>query len=131
MDERQLWHSHQYEVSSGLLVQPGMPASVDNEIMKILADSYGKTVHTWRYDQKANDLPLGIPELVNGYTGGGQLSQAAIDARDQYFGLDSKDIGMKRKGAVPIPATMEGADSWRRGFVLTLELRNTTTPAPF
>src|ERR1700750_2004234 len=38
-EERQLWHSHQYEVTSGLLVEPGMPVGVDNEAMKILVDS--------------------------------------------------------------------------------------------
>jgi len=71
MEERQLWHSHQFEVSSGYLIEPGMPANVDKEIMKILVNSYGKTVHTWRYDQKNKTLPFGIPELVNGYTGHG------------------------------------------------------------
>lgn len=131
MEERQLWHSHQYEVASGLLVEPGMPEGVDREIMKILADSYGKTVHTWRYDQKGNELPLGIPELVNGYTGRGQLGKEAVEARDKYFGINSTEIGEKRKGVVAIPKTMEGADSWRRGFVLSLELKNVSVPAPF
>ncbi|KAF2139979.1 uncharacterized protein K452DRAFT_299948 [Aplosporella prunicola CBS 121167] len=56
------------DVESGLLTEPGMPARVDDEVMKILADSYGKILRTWRYDQKNNTLPLGIPELVNGYT---------------------------------------------------------------
>lgn len=40
--ERQLWHSHQYEVTSGYLTEPGLPQSVDDEVMKILVNSYGK-----------------------------------------------------------------------------------------
>ena len=55
----QLWHSHQYEVKSGMLTEPNFPANVDKEAMKILVNTYGKTFHTWRYDQKDNDIPLG------------------------------------------------------------------------
>jgi hypothetical protein len=130
MEERELWHSHQYEVSSGLLIEPGIPEGVDNEVMKILANSYGKTTHTWRYDQKNNTLPLGIPELVNGYTGAGQLSQAAIDARDAYYGVNSTEIAKARKGLITAPAPLDGADSWKKGYVLTLELSNKTSSAP-
>jgi hypothetical protein len=36
MEERQLWHSHSYEVSSGSLIEPGMPASIDLAIMEVL-----------------------------------------------------------------------------------------------
>jgi hypothetical protein len=131
MEERQLWHSHQYEVSSGLLVEPGIPDGVDNEIMKILVNSYGKTTHTWRYDQKGNDLPLGIPEMVNGYTGDGQLSQAAIDQRDKFFELNSTAIRNERKGVIKVPDVLDGADAWKKGFVLTLELANKTVKSPF
>jgi uncharacterized protein DUF1264 len=45
IEERKLWHSHQFEVTSGYLVEPGMPQNVDDEIMKILVNSYGKTFH--------------------------------------------------------------------------------------
>jgi hypothetical protein len=46
MEERQLWHSHSYEVSSGSLIEPGMPASIDLAIMEVLVGTYGKTAHT-------------------------------------------------------------------------------------
>ncbi|KAJ4296350.1 hypothetical protein N0V90_006395 [Kalmusia sp. IMI 367209] len=105
MEERELWHSHQYEVTSGLLVEPGMPENVDKEAMKILVNTYGKTFHTWRYDSKNNTIPLGIPEIVNGYTADGQLN-ASTD--------------------IIAPPVIDGADSWKKGFVLTLELKNTT-----
>jgi hypothetical protein len=69
--EKQLWHSHRHQVLSGFLIQAGLPQTVDDAIMLILGNCYGKTWHTWRYDQKNNTLSLGIPESVNGYTGAG------------------------------------------------------------
>jgi len=129
MEERQLWHSHQYEVTSGLLVEPGLPQTVDDEIMKILVDSYGKTVHTWRWDQRENELPLGIPELVNGYTGDGQLGADAIGVRDTFFGVNSTEIMRHRKDVIKAPNVQNGADVWKEGKILTLELKTTMEKA--
>ncbi|KAL1630540.1 hypothetical protein SLS56_004814 [Neofusicoccum ribis] len=129
MAERQLWHSHQYEVTSGYLTEPGLPQSVDDEVMKILVNSYGKTFHTWRYDQKNSTLPLGIPEMVNGYTQDGQLTQAFVDERDAYFGINSSAIREHRASAaagIVAPPVQQGADVWKEGIVLTLELKNST-----
>jgi hypothetical protein len=131
MEERQLWHSHQYEVSSGLLIEPGMPGSVDLEVMKILVDSYGKTFHTWRYDQKNNSLPLGIPEIVNGYTGDGQLPTDLVATRNNYFAVNSTEIKAQRAG-ITVPPIQEGADIWKQGIVLKLELtRQNMKNVPF
>ncbi|KAK7720583.1 hypothetical protein SLS57_005362 [Botryosphaeria dothidea] len=133
--ERQLWHSHQYEVTSGYLTEPGLPQSVDDEVMKILVNSYGKTFHTWRYDQKNNTLPLGIPEIVNGYTQDGQLTQAFVDERDEYFGINSTEIRQRRAdpgaGNITAPAVQAGADIWKEGIVLTLELKNSSGMVDF
>ena len=52
-EEKQLWHSHSYEVTSGSLIEPGLP--------KTLVTRYGKPFHTWRWDECNNTLPLGIP----------------------------------------------------------------------
>lgn len=125
MEERELWHSHQYEVTSGLLIEPGMPANVDKEAMKILVNTYGKTFHTWNYASKNLSLPLGIPEIVNGYTANGQLEQGLRDKRDEFFGVNSTEIRGNRTDIVA-PEVIEGADSWKRGFVLELVLKNTT-----
>lgn len=131
-EERQLWHSHSYEVASGLLVEPGTPPGVDNEAMKILVNTYGKTTHTWRYDQKNNTLPLGIPEFVGGFTNTGQLSEAAIEARDEYFGLNSTALHVQREQAGIDPVeVVDGADIWKKGIILTLGLVNKTGNTSF
>ncbi|KAF2454904.1 putative lipo protein [Lineolata rhizophorae] len=129
-EERQLWHSHQFEVTSGYLTEPGTPEIVDHEIMKILVNSYGKTVHTWRYDQKDNDVPLGIPEFVNGYTGDGQLPQWFVDDRDELMNVNTTATRIAREDIEP-PPVQEGADSWKYGYVITYGIVNTTTDTTF
>jgi hypothetical protein len=130
-EEKQLWHSHRYEVLSGYLVQPGLPETVDDAVMQILGDSYGKTWHTWRYDQKNNTLPLGIPELVNGYTGAGQLTPDFVTQRDEDFGINSTAISEHRAQVLNVSDVLEGADSWTKGYVLNLGITNHTADTEF
>lgn len=94
-------------------------------------NSYGKTFHTWRFDQKGEPFPYGIPELVNGYTGGGQLPQTAIEQRDEYFGVNSTEIRLQRAGVIEAPPVIEGADSWRYGYVLNFGITNQTSDTSF
>ncbi|KAG9229828.1 hypothetical protein BJ875DRAFT_473910 [Amylocarpus encephaloides] len=129
-EERQLWHSHQYEVTSGFLIEPGMPSSVDYAIMEVLVGTYGKTVHTWRYDQGNNSIPIGVPELVMGYTGESQITPDFVKERDELFGVNTTAIRESRKNLVA-PPVIEGADSWKYGYVLTYGLVNTTTDTAF
>ena len=101
--ERQLWHSHAYEVTSGFLIEPGTPDVVDHVIMKeILVGSYGKTFHTWRYDQTNSSIPMGIPELVQGFTGDGQITPEFVQKRDALFGVNTADIRNSRKDIIGI-----------------------------
>ncbi|KAF1976293.1 DUF1264-domain-containing protein [Bimuria novae-zelandiae CBS 107.79] len=105
-----------YEVTSGLLVEPGMSGNVDKEVMKLLVNTHGKTFHTWRYASKNNSIPLGIPEIVNGYTANGQLDDTYVGNRDEIFGLNHTAIRENRSDIVA-PPVVDGADSWKRGFV--------------
>lgn len=41
-EEKKLWHSHQYEVSSGTLIAPGIPAVAEHELMEKLVNTMGK-----------------------------------------------------------------------------------------
>jgi hypothetical protein len=129
-EERQLWHSHSYEVTSGFLIEPNMPPSVDHAIMEVLVGTYGKTFHTWRYDQANSSLPLGIPEIVMGYTGSSQITPGFVTKRDALFGVNTSAIRESRAD-IMAPKVIEGADSWRNGYVLTLGLLNTTMNTTF
>ncbi|KAI0131205.1 DUF1264-domain-containing protein [Daldinia grandis] len=130
-EERQLWHSHVYEVTSGFLTQPGLPASVDHTIMKdVLVGTYGKTFHTWRYDQQNSTYPIGIPELVMGYTGDDQITPDFVTKRDELFGLNTTEVRESRSD-IPHPLVVPGADSWKYGYVLSLGIVNETTNTSF
>ena len=57
VQEQKYWHSHVYEVQSGMLYTPEGPTTVDMPHMKHLINTYGKTWHTWQVDK--DPLPLG------------------------------------------------------------------------
>ncbi len=119
-EERKLWHSHVYEVKSGMLALP-VPAAVPNalwevaetEEMKAVIGLYGKVYHLWQTDQ-AHELPLGEPQLMTSYTEDGQFDfDNVISERDQRLGFDSKTKAEKRKG-IPEPQIHPDADqAWK------------------
>ncbi|KAI0906317.1 hypothetical protein F4823DRAFT_627160 [Ustulina deusta] len=126
-EERQLWHSHAYEVTSGFLVEPGLPGVVDHTIMKdVLVNTYGKTIHTWRYDQKDSLYPVGVPELVMGFTHDEQITPDFVLDRDSHFGMNTTEIRESRADIVP-NEVLPGADSWKYGYTLSFGIVNKTT----
>ena len=66
----------------------------------VLIGTYGKTFHTWRYDQQNSSIPLGIPELVMGYTENGQITPDFVTKRDEMFGTNTTAIRDSRKDLV-------------------------------
>ena len=64
-------------IMSGQLTAPGLPEPTDKEVVKTLVNTYGKTWHTWHYDRYA-DLPLGVPQLMMGFTQPGQAQASFI-----------------------------------------------------
>ena len=103
-EERKLWHSHVFEVKSGMLMMPS-PAAVPNaawelaetEEMKEVIGLYGKVYHLWQVD-KGHELPLGEPQLMTSFTREGQFDvEKVVGERDHRFGVDSKQKAEKRK----------------------------------
>lgn len=89
-EEQKLWHSHVYEVKSGMLFMPkpyAVPETVwltaETKAMEEIITLYGKTFHFWEID-KGDTLPLGIidlgsvlivgrPKLMMSFTADGQV----------------------------------------------------------
>jgi hypothetical protein len=111
--EKALWHSHVHEVKSGQLVAPGIPQVAEKELMKKLVSTYGKTWHTWHTDLN-KELPLGVPQLMMGFTADGQANAAMVAERDRRLGIDSAARRTDRAD-IPAPAVAPGADAWRTG----------------
>lgn len=112
-NEKSLWHSHVHEVKSGQLIAPNIPDVAEHALMAKLIRTYGKTWHTWHTDID-KELPLGVPQLMMGFTQNGQADDAMVKARDERLHIDSEQ---KRGNRADIaePAIIPGADGWQQG----------------
>lgn len=119
-EEQRLWHSHEFEVKSGMLVLP-IPDShkadpdawekLETEAMKEVVGLYGKTFHTWQVDVDEN-VPMGMPMLMGSLTGPEQIDvDAAMEDRNKRFGVDHRHKA-KVRGGIQLPGVPDGADSW-------------------
>lgn len=96
-EERKYWHSHVFEVKSGMLLMPrptGIPAAVwevaENKEMEDVVTLYGKIFHLWQTD-KGHKLPLGEPQLMTSYTDYNQFDfDEKVGDRDRRFGEDHR-----------------------------------------
>jgi hypothetical protein len=118
-DEKRLWHSHHYEVKSGVLVAPGIPDLAEHAYFKDLVTTYGKTFHNWQYDR--DDFPYGIPQLMMGFTEDGQADEALIHDRDRRLGV-SAPRKRQNRADIPMPQVMPGANSWESGRTVQTRL---------
>ncbi len=107
-DERALWHTHSYEVRSGLLVAPNLPIAEETRVMERLVMTYGKTWQVWH--AHADEDPLGAATLMKAVTADGQIDAALVAARDERLGVDTEE---RRKARIDIsdpgfdPITLE------------------------
>jgi hypothetical protein len=117
--EKTLWHSHVHEVKSGQLVAPGIPDIAEHALMEKLIHTYGKTWHTWHTDLNKH-LPLGVPQLMMGFTAEGQIDQRLVIDRDKRLDVDSTRK-KKARADIPVPTIDPSADAWRNGKVIQIE----------
>ena len=117
--EKALWHSHVHEVKSGQLIAPGIPEVAEHALMEKLVHTYGKTWHTWHTDLN-KDLPLGVPQLMMGFTADGQVDPKMVSERDNRFGINSSEK-KKARADIAAPVIDPGADAWSRGNVIQIK----------
>ncbi|KAK7924546.1 hypothetical protein PG985_006600 [Apiospora marii] len=123
-EERKLWHSHVFEVRSGMLIMPGPTSALgpqqawetaETAEMKEVVHLYGKIYHLWQTD-RGDALPLGEPKLMTSFTEAGQFDfDKVVGDRDRRFGVDYRRKREIRKDAVPEPKIHEDADhAWKQ-----------------
>ena len=122
-EEKKLWHSHNYEVKSGVLTAPEMADAAEKDLLKVLIGTYGKTWHMWQVD-RGDKIPLGIPQLMMAFTKDGQASPNIIAERDKLYGPSAA----KKTARADIPDAKidPGADAWQKGQALQLDLKTVT-----
>lgn len=112
-DERKLWHTHAFEVKSGMLIMPtpaGVPDSIwepaETAEMRDVAPLYGKTYHFWHVD-RGDPVPLGAPVLMGSFTceedvrrvrGGEDGLEQLLGERDGRFGVEFEWKARIREG---------------------------------
>lgn len=114
-EERKLWHTHEYEVKSGMLIMP-TPRGIPNPVweaaetaeMLDLAPVYGKTYHFWQVD-RGDRVPMGAPQLMGSFTSEESVRRAApgglaelVEERDEAFGVDTMTKQEKRRDIEPV-----------------------------
>lgn len=112
-EERRLWHSHVYEVKSGMLVMPcyTVPDAAwdiaEKKEMEQVIELYGKVYHLWQTD-KGHKLPLGEPQLMTSYTADGQFDfEKHVGERDRRFGTDYTSK-MRGRADIEVPEVHPG-----------------------
>jgi hypothetical protein len=123
--EQALWHSHVFEVKSGMLIMP-KPSLVpdaawevaENAEMEEVVHLYGKVYHLWQTD-RGDKLPLGEPQLMTSYTAQEQMPdfEGRMRERDGRFGVESERKKEVRE-YIGVPEIHENADAtWAKGGV--------------
>ncbi|KAI9827813.1 MAG: hypothetical protein M1832_004302 [Thelocarpon impressellum] len=112
-EERRLWHSHVFEVKSGILAMPGpeeLPSvaweAAETKEMEDVVGLYGKTYHFWQVD-RGDKVPFGAPQLMMSFTEPSQLPEKLLNERDERFGVDHKHKAHIRSHIVE-PSIHEG-----------------------
>jgi hypothetical protein len=123
-EEKKLWHSHNYEVKSGVLTAPGMADAAEKDLMKVLIGTYGKTWHTWQVD-RGDKLPMGIPQLMMGFTADGQAKANIVAERDKLYG--SSEVKKAARADIADVRLDPGADAWQKGPAVQLELKTVSS----
>jgi len=120
-EERKLWHSHVFEVKSGMLIMPtpsGVPQTMwevpENKEMEQVVELYGKVFHLWQTD-RGDKLPLGEPQLMTSFTAKDQFQfDEMVGDRDRRFGVDYKRKAEARE-YIKEPKIHPDADStWKQ-----------------
>ncbi len=99
--EKKYYHPHTYEISSGLLIVPGMAPAEEDKLLGGLMTTWGKTWHTW--PDPSTPLPMGDPLLMWAATRDGMIPEAALADRDREFGVDTAAIRKRRSVFGPVP----------------------------
>ncbi|THF98562.1 hypothetical protein TEA_020105 [Camellia sinensis var. sinensis] len=134
-DEQKLWHSHAYEIKSGLWVNPQVPELVLKPELENLTKTYGKFWCTWQVD-RGDRLPLGPPSLMMSPqpVNLGKVRPHLVEKRDYKYKISIDDLKMSRVEIEEPEWINPQADNWKqhgKGFVILVEPIEMKKMAPF
>ncbi|KAL6542752.1 Oil body-associated protein 2A [Orobanche hederae] len=134
-DEQKLWHSHAYEIKSGLLVNPRVPEMVIRPELENLAKTYGKFWCTWQTD-RGDRLPVGPPSLMMSpqAVNMGMVRPDLVKKRDDKYNMSSEAMRASRI-EIPEPEWINPQADYLKqhgkGFAVDVETTEMKKCAPF
>jgi hypothetical protein len=119
-EERKLWHSHVYEVKSGMLIMPA-PAAVpdavwevaENKEMEEVVTLYGKVWQLWQTD-RGDQVPLGMPQLMTSFTSDEQVPMEMLADRNRRFGVSSEKKRESRRHIAEPEVHADADATWKK-----------------
>ena len=122
VEEKALWHSHQFEVVSGMLQMPGLPELMERPLMHEVAHMYGKIISTWQSDIHA--LPIGSPQIMVSLTQPDMVDKAQLAEQERQTGIKVEDRRQQREGKIVITEVKPPeVDVIERGERIVVEAR--------
>ncbi len=117
--ERKYWHPHNYEILSGELAAPGIPAAAEKELMRSKMNSYGKTWHVWNsapFKRTGDRMPVGDAMLEWSFNRDGEALPGLFEERDQRLGISTDEKRRMRADLVPLAKPQAGVDALKGKF---------------
>lgn len=118
-EEKRYWHPHNYEILSGQLVMPGLPDTLEEEALRGMLNTYGKTWRLWNakpFDARGDKLPLGEPVLVWSFNRDGEAVTELVKTRDSQMQVSTAAKRLKRRDLVPLARPQQGVDDLDTAF---------------
>lgn len=125
--EQKYWHPHNYEILSGELMAPGIPAAAEKELMRGKMNSYGKTWHVWNsapFQRLGDRMPLGDAMLEWSFNRDGEARPGLLEERDRRMGTSTSESRSNRTDLIPLAKPQSGVDALKGRF------GRPTTPIP-
>ncbi|XP_054790037.1 oil body-associated protein 2B-like [Prosopis cineraria] len=134
-EEQRLWHSHAYEIKSGIWVNPRVPEMIAKPELENFAKTYGKFWCTWQID-RGDKLPMGAPALMMSpqAVSPGIVRPELVHERDAKYGISSESLQSSRMEIEEPEMISPIADYWKqhgKGFAIDFEEAEMKRDAPF
>jgi len=119
MDEREFWHPQNFEILSGNLLAPGRTPEQEQELARMLLNSYAKTWQTWNskpYEAEPDAIPRGEARLAWSFSGEGQAREGLFEAMDQALNVNREELRERRQELVELAEPQCGLETFEGGF---------------
>jgi hypothetical protein len=109
-EEKKMWHSHHYEVLSGMFVAPDVHEEDEPKLMEWLMTTYGKVYDVWHQKDK---LPIGAPRLGMALAMDSQVDWKVVDKMDKILALKTNTAERREaRQSLKVPPKAKGADQY-------------------